>query len=309
MKKFFVPLVTATLLAFSSPAAHAAALEVPKHDNIVFSASTFRQDIPSAFGLYKNETIADFSRFEVKVPSGLEGKKADFKEGNFLYAPLDNLYIAYKKTATHLEGSTRAWDSSSNEYGAQYKLKETDDQKMAMAVSFRQRTIDLDPIVIKATGVADTLFNDKGKWETGGFVMSRHLDLKRAVHYSLESTKIKYSGLSSTTNKLGIGYDFVPNLKNPKLKLEGNLIVFKNSTQSVNEMLSGRLIYNVGGGLNLAFDGAAFMKGMAVGGTRFSDSGLGSMIFSPDRLPDTIKKFQDKRFGYWGVSLTYGIRF
>jgi len=309
MKRNPVFPITVALLLLSLTLSPAFALEIPQHDNIVFSASTFRQDIPSAFGLYKNETVADYSSFQVKMPSGLEDKKADFKEGNLVYAPLDNLYVGVKKTSTHLEGTTRAWDSTSDEYGFQYKLKESEDQKSAMAFSYRQRTINLKPITIKATGFVDTVFTSKGKWDSVGFVMSRHLDLQKGIHYSLESAKIKYANLSSTTNKLGVGFDYVPNIKNPKLKLEANLIVFKNSIQSINQMLSGRLIYNVGKGINLSFDGAAFMKGMAVGGTRFSDNGMGSMIFDPAVLPDTIKKFQDKRFGYWGVSLTYGIRF
>jgi len=48
---------------------------------------------------------------------------------------------------------------------------------------------------------------------------------------------------------------------------------------------------------------------MPIGGTRFSDQGVAGIIFAPNRIPDSLKKFQNEKFGYYGATLTYGVKF
>ena len=293
------------------------ALELPKTDKISFSSSANRQDIPSAFGLYDKEVVADYSSCTVKIPSSMSGKKADFKEANVAVSPFKNLTLLLKESKDHSEGSVRSWDTKSKEWGTSYKVYESPDNKSAISVSYKKRDIDINPIKIKANNFEETTFFYNGEWKSTGVCYSQNIDLKKTYHLSYENVKIKYFFLESLTDKFGVGYDFIPNILNNKLKIEANLIYLKNDLKNSmnttlpksNQMISGRIIYNIGNGFNFSIDGGMFTKGMPIGGTRFSDQGIGALVFAPDEIPDSIKKFQNEKFGYYGITLTYGVKF
>lgn len=293
------------------------ALEMPKTDKISFSSSANRQDVSSAFGLYNKEAVVDYSSFDIKVPSGLDGKKADFKESNVAVSPFKNVTLNYKTSKNHSEGSTRYWNTSSDELGGAYKVYEAADSNSAISVSYKKRNIDLNPIKIKSDGSDDITFIEKAKWTTAGLAYSKHIDLKKAYHLNYENVKITYFTFEALTDKFGVGYDFIPKILNNKLKIEANLIYLKNNYKKSanyelpksNQMISGRMIYNIGNGFNFSIDGGMYTKGMPIGGTRFSDQGAGGLIFPQGLIPESLRKFQNEKFGYYGATLTYGVKF
>lgn len=272
-----------------------------------FAGSSLRDAIPSACGLMPWEVVVGGGAYKIKPPKELAGRKGDFDEREFgIGLPIPGLYYRLRESQTTVEGGTRIWRVDSTDHTVGYRFVNHDAGGPQWAVEFGRRTVDPLPIRIKGVPAPEVSFLKDGTNDHFKLIRTTAHGDRFFRHLMVGGSVAKFGDIERTSSFGGLGID---RMIGKRIDWQNSALLIRSETRPTNAHLSSRATLRILHGLSVSLDAGMFTDGFTYAPLRFADHFVPALTFGADRIPETLRKFESKAFGYWGVGLHYGVKF
>lgn len=304
-------LLAALLLSCARPAGAEGILDRVGHKfelkPLSFAGSSLRDAIPSANGLMPWEVVVGGGSYRIKPPKELAGRKGDFDEREFgIGLPIPGLYYRLRESETTVEGGTRIWQVNSTDHTVGYRFVNHDAGGPQWAVELGRRTIDPKPIYLKGNPAAEVTFLKDGTNDSFKLIRTTAHGDRYFRHLMVGGSVAKFGDIERTSAFGGLGID---RMLGKRIDWQNSALFINSEERPKNFHLSSRATVRILHGLSISLDAGMFTDGFTYAPLRFADHFVPALTFGADRIPDTLRKFESKAFGYWGVGMHYGVKF